>query len=116
MLFNGCVSVNVIPLGDAFLGPFPTNQRNVLVYYSRDKIEKDYDEIAILTAKTGDADFVSDDKMLNQLLEKAKLIGAHAIIYEQQSERTAGGGAFIGGVLVQDTKASFRVTAIRFKE
>ena len=111
-LITGCVSVSVIPLGGASFSP--TN-KNVMVYYSRDKIEKDFDEIAILTAKTGDADFVSDDKMLTQLLVKAKEIGADAIIYEQQAERTAGGGAFVGGVLIQDTKASFRVTAIRFK-
>jgi hypothetical protein len=113
ILITGCVSVSVIPLGGASF--YPTN-KNVIVYYSRDKIEKDYNEIAILTAKTGDADFVSDATMLNKLLEKAWQIGADAIIYEQQAERTAAGGAFIGGMLIQDTKASFRVTAIRFKE
>ena len=37
-LIAGCVSVSVIPLGGASFSP--TN-KNVMVYYSRDKIEKD---------------------------------------------------------------------------
>ncbi len=112
ILLVGCVNVSVIPLGDANF--YPTNNR-VSICYSRDKIEKDYDEIAIITAKTGDADFVSDDEMLQNILTKAREIGADAVIYEQQTERASGSGAIIGGVIIQDTSASFRVTAIRYK-
>jgi hypothetical protein len=108
----GCVSVSVIPLGDATF--HPTN-KNVSIYYSRDKIDKPFDEIAILTAKTTDKDFVSDDKMLENLLLKAKEIGADAIIYESQTEQKGGPMVLIGGMLAQDTHGKMRAVAIRFK-
>ena len=112
MMLIGCVSVNVIPLGGAEF--YPTDA-NVLVYYNRDNIEKPYDEIAILNAKTTDKDFVSDEKMLNALLLKAKEIGADAVIYESQSTKKGGPMVLIGGMLAQDTHGSFRVIAIRYK-
>ena len=112
MMLIGCVSVNVIPLGGAEF--YPTDA-NVLVYYNRDNIEKPYDEIAILNAKTTDKDFVSDEKMLNALLLKAKEIGADAVIYESQSTKKGGPMVLISGMLAQDTHGSFRVIAIRYK-
>ena len=99
-----CVSVSMIPLGDAIF----INNR-VLVYYSRDKINKEYDEIAILKAKTTDAWLVTDEQMLDKLLEKAKTIGADAIIYESESERSSTGGTFIGNTYVTSSKATFKV-------
>jgi len=113
IIFSGCVSVGVIPLGDA---EFYRTDEEVSIYYSRDQIKDEYEEIAILTAKTSDADVVSDDAMLRHLLLKAQEIGADAIIYENQNERVKGGGYFAYGVYMQDTKATFRVTAIRYSE
>ena len=107
-----CVSVSMIPLGDA---DFYGSNNRVLVYYSRDKINKEYDEIAILKAKTTDAWLVTDEQMLDKLLEKAKTIGADAIIYESESERSSTGGTFIGNTYVTSSKATFKVVAIRFK-
>ena len=112
IMLIGCVSVNVIPLGGAKF--YPTNKK-VLVYYNAEKIEKPYDEIAILNAKTTDKDFVSDEAMLEKLLLKAKEIGADAVIYESQSSNKGGPMVLMGGMLMQDTHGSFRVIAIRFK-
>ena len=111
-MLSGCVSVNVIPLGGAKF--YPTNKK-VLVYYNVEKIDKPYDEIAILNAKTTDKDFVSDEAMLEKLLLKAKEIGADAVIYESQSSSKGGPMVLMGGMLMQDTHGSFRVIAIRFK-
>ena len=103
LLINGCVSVAAIPIGSA---NYPPHTKNVLVYSSLDDVEKEYEKIAIITAKTGDGDFVGDKTFFDKMKKKAQTIGADAIVFEEQSDSRGYG-------LISNK--SFRVTAIRFK-
>jgi hypothetical protein len=96
VILTSCTTISVIPIGEADLGLY---QSKVLVYANRGTIDKEFEEIAIITAKV-DADFamVDDQETMNQILHEASMIGADAVILEESDFQ------------------SIRVTAIEFVE
>ncbi|MCK4899831.1 MAG: hypothetical protein KAS38_13685, partial [Anaerolineales bacterium] len=82
--------------GEANAGLYETN---VLVYANRSTIDKEFEEIAIITAKV-DADLgtVDDKVTMDKIFREAQMIGAHAVIFEEEDYQ------------------SIRVTAIKFTE
>ena len=96
LLLTSCTTISVIPIGEANAGLYETN---VLVYANRSTINKEFEEIAIITAKV-DADLgtVDDKVTMDKILREAQMIGAHAVIFEEEDYQ------------------SIRVTAIKFTE
>jgi hypothetical protein len=96
LILTSCTTISVIPIGEANAGLYETN---VLVYANRSTINKEFEEIAIITAKV-DADFgtVDDKVTMDKILREAQMIGAHAVIFEEEDYQ------------------SIRVTAIKFTE
>lgn len=96
LILASCTTISVIPIGEPNSGLY---DGNVPVYVSRNTINKKFEEIAIITGKV-DAEFavVDDSKTMDKILNKAKLIGADAVIFEEVDYQ------------------SIRVTAIKFTE
>ncbi|MEE9190205.1 MAG: hypothetical protein V3U16_05500 [Candidatus Neomarinimicrobiota bacterium] len=100
LILTSCTTISVIPIGDAIFG---SHEEKVLVYANRSTINKEYEEIAIITAKV-DAEFgiVDDEATMSKILSRAQSIGAHAVIFEEED--------------ISEAAQSIRVTAIRFTE
>ncbi len=96
LLLTSCTTISVIPIGEANAGLY---EAKVLVYANRNTIDKEFEEIAIITAKV-DADLgaVNDKETMDKILKEAQMIGAHAVIFEEADFQ------------------SIRVTAIKFTE
>lgn len=96
LILTSCTTISVIPIGEPNSGLY---NGKVPVYVNRSTIDKKFEEIAIITGKV-DADFavVDDSKTMDKILNKAKLIGADAVIFEEVDYQ------------------SIRVTAIKFTE
>lgn len=96
LILTSCTTISVIPVGATNSGLY---DGNIPVYVSRNTINKKFEEIAIITGKV-DAEFavVDDSKIMDKILNKAKLIGADAVIFEEVDYQ------------------SIRVTAIKYTE
>ena len=96
LILTSCTTISVIPIGDTSSGLY---QSKVLVYANRSTINQEFEEIAIITAKV-DADFamVDDKETMNKILHEAFMLGADAVIFEEEDFQ------------------SIRVTAIKFVE
>jgi hypothetical protein len=86
----------VIPIGEANVGLYASK---VLVYANRSTINQEFEEIAIITAKVdAELGIVDDKETMDKILHEAQMIGAHAVIFEEEDFQ------------------SIRVTAIKFAE
>jgi hypothetical protein len=74
-------TVMLTPLGDQRTYP-PTADTVAIPLYATTKPECPYDEIAAITAEGGE-----EAAVLSALIEKARAVGAHAILGYTQSER-----------------------------
>ena len=100
LILTSCTTISVIPIGGAIFEP---HQQKVLVYANRNTIDKEYEEIAIITAKIDEEfGFIDDKATMDKILNKAQTIGAHAVIFEDED--------------LSATTQSIRVTAIKFTE
>lgn len=81
LILASCTTISVIPIGETNSGLY---DGKIPVYVSRNTINKKFEEIAIITGKV-DAEFavVDDSKTMDKILNKAKLIGADAVIFEE---------------------------------
>ena len=96
LILASCTTISVFPIGEANIGLYG---ESVLIYANRSTIDKEFKEIAIITAKV-DADLgtVDDKVTMSKILKEAQMIGAHAVIFEEEDFQ------------------SIRVTAIKFTE
>lgn len=81
LILASCTTISVIPIGATNSGLY---DGKIPVYVSRNTIDKQFEEIAIITAEV-DGDFtVVDDKVtMDKILKKAQMIGADAVIFEE---------------------------------
>ncbi len=71
-----------------------TPTERIEIYTNRSKIKQDYKELGIITVEGGEEDFY-DGTFVEVMIEKAKAIGAHALILipsdnQKRSLRTGG--------------------------
>ena len=75
LLLASCTMVTSIPLGETSLGKVPV--------YTETSLDKEFEEIAIITAKY-DAEFGSmdDTEAMNKVFKEAYTIGADGLIFK----------------------------------
>jgi hypothetical protein len=78
-----------------------TPTERIEIYTNRSKIKQNYKELGIITVEGGEEDFY-DGTFVEVMIEKAKAIGAHALIFipsENQKHSLKTGGIISSGNL-----------------
>jgi hypothetical protein len=86
----GCTSVGVTPLGSAHYAPLPASQ-DVQVFSSEAEVKQPFEPVAIISyTNPGKYQVLTLQDAIPELKQKAREVGANAIIIEQTRETKSG--------------------------